>query len=52
MKQYRYNDAIINIKGKINQEKIKEATKTFFKKIDRYRKSKLKGGNQNGDIKR
>ena len=52
MKQYRFNNAIINISGEVNQEKIKEATIIFLKKADKCRKNKLKEKNQNGDSKR
>lgn len=52
MKQYRYNNAIINISGEVNREKIEEATIIFLKKADKCRKNKAKGKDQNVDIKR
>lgn len=52
MKQFKYNNAIINISGEVNREKIEEATIIFLKKADKCRKNKLKGKNQNGNTKR
>lgn len=52
MKQYKYNNAIINIRGEVNREKIEEATIIFMKKADKCRKNKAKGKNQNGNTKR
>lgn len=52
MKQYKYNNAIINIRGKVDREKIEEATIIFMKKVDKCRKSKMKEKNQNGNSKR
>lgn len=52
MKQYRYNNAIINISGEVNRDKIEEATIKFLKKADKCRKNKEKGINQNGNNKR
>lgn len=52
MKQYKYNNAIINVRGEVDREKIKEATIVFLKKADKCRKNKLKEKNQNGNGKR
>lgn len=52
MKQYRYNNAIINISGEVNREKIEEATIIFLKKADKCRKNKLKETVKDGRIKR
>lgn len=52
MKQYRYNNAIINIRGEVDREKIKEATIIFLKKADKCRKNKSKERKQNGNDKR
>lgn len=49
MKEYKYNNAIIRIRGEVNKEKIEEATIIFLKKADRCRKNKTKEKNQNGD---
>lgn len=49
MKEYKYNNAIIRIRGEVNKEKIEEATIIFLKKADRCRKNKMKEKNQNGD---
>lgn len=42
MKQYKYNNAIINIRGEVNREKVEEATIIFMKKADKCRKNKAK----------
>lgn len=52
MKQFKYNNAIINISGEVNREKIEEATIIFLKKADKCRKNKSKREDQNGNIKR
>lgn len=52
MKQYRYNNAIINISGEVDRDKIEEATIIFLKKADKCRKNKMKEKNQNGNDKR
>lgn len=52
MKQYRYNNAIINVRGEVNREKIEEATIRFLKKADKCRKKKSKVEDQNGNNKR
>lgn len=52
MKQYRYNNAIINIRGEVNREKIEEATIIFMKKADKYRKNKLKENGERGNTTR
>lgn len=46
MKQYKYNNAIINISGDVNQEKIREATVIFLKKADKCKKAKEKKQNE------
>lgn len=50
MKQYKYNNTIINISGEVDQEKIREATVMFLKKADKCKKAKEK--QQNGHTKR
>jgi len=50
MKQYKYNNAIINISGEVDQEKIREATVIFLKKADKCKKAKEK--KQNGNVER
>lgn len=52
MKQFKYNNAIINISGEVDREKIEEATIIFLKKADKCRKNKLKEKDQNGNVKR
>lgn len=52
MKQYRYNNAIINIGGKVDHKKIEEATIIFLKKADKCRKKKEKEKRENGNSKR
>ena len=52
MKQYKYNNAIINIRGEVDQEKIREATVIFLKKADKCKKNKMKEQKQNGSNKR
>lgn len=52
MKQYKYNNAIINISGEVNREKIEEATIIFMKKADKCRKNKAKEKKQDGNNKR
>lgn len=52
MKRYRYNTAIINIDGKINRQKVEEATKVFFTKMHKHKKNKTKGVDRLGGIKR
>lgn len=47
MKQYRYNNAIINISGEVDRKKIEEATVIFLKKADKCRKKKEKRDNGN-----
>lgn len=52
MKQYKYNNAIINIRGEVNREKIEEATIIFMKKADKCRKNKAKEKKRDGNDKR
>lgn len=47
--EYRYENAIIRIRGEVNKEKIKEAAVIFIKKADRCRKNKTKEKGQNGN---
>lgn len=49
MKEYRYNNAIIRIQGKVNRENIEEATIIFLKKGEKCRKNKMKENSQNGN---
>lgn len=49
MKQYKYNNAIINVRGEVNREKIEEATIIFLKKADKCRKNKSKEKSNNGN---
>ncbi len=46
MEEYKYNNAIIRIKGDVDREKIREATIKFMKKVEI---EKTKGRIQNGD---
>lgn len=41
--------ATIRIRGKVNKEKIKEATAIFMKKAEKCRKNKIKENSQNGN---
>lgn len=51
MKQYRYKNAIIRVRGEVNREKIEEATIIFLKK--RMQKEKKNGNkDKTGDIKK
>lgn len=52
MKTYRYRNAIINIRGEVDREKLEEAAIKFLKKVDKCRKNKSKGDRQNGNIER
>lgn len=49
MKRYRHKNAIIHIRGEVNQEKLEEATIKFLKKADRCRRNKLKEKNRYGN---
>ena len=49
MKKYRYGNAIIRVYGKVNRQKIEEATIIFLKKSDKCKKNKLKEKSQNGN---
>lgn len=49
METYRYKNAIINIHGEVDQEKLKEATIKFMKKSELCRKNKIKEKNRNGN---
>lgn len=44
MKTYKYKNAIINIHGEVDREKLEAATIKFMKKVIR---SKKKNGNKN-----
>lgn len=54
MEEYTYNggrdNAIIRVQGKVDKEKIKEATIIFMKKAENCRKKQLKEKSQNGNI--
>ena len=52
MKQFKYNNAVINVCGEVDRKKIEEATIIFLKKADKCRKNREKGKNQNGINKR
>ncbi len=47
IKKIKYKNATINIKGKVDQEKLKEATVRFMRNADRCRRRKQKEKNQN-----
>ena len=47
MKEYRYENAIIRVRGEVNKEKIEEATIIFLKKAAKFRKNKKKEKSQN-----
>ena len=47
MKEYRYENAIIRIRGEVDREKIEEATIIFLKKAERCRKNKMKEKSKN-----
>lgn len=49
MKSYKYKNAEIHIRGEANQEKIKEATVKFMRKVEIQRNRLLKEKNQNGN---
>lgn len=49
IKEFKYNNAIIRIRGEVNREKIEEATIIFLKKAEQCRKNKKKEKSQNGD---
>lgn len=49
MEEYKYNNAIIRIKGDVDREKIREATIKFMKKVEIEKQKKTKGRIQNGD---
>ena len=54
MEEYTYNGgrdkATIRIRGKVNKERIKEATIIFMKKAEKCKKKQLKEKSQNGNI--
>lgn len=52
MKQYKFNNAIINVRGEVDREKIEEATIIFLKKADKCRKNKMKEKNSNANNER
>lgn len=49
MKEYKYNNAIIRIKGDVDRERIREATIKFMKKVEIEKRKQAKGKIQNGD---
>ena len=49
MQHFKYNNAIINITGKVDRKKLEEATIRYMKKVDRCRRNKLKEKIQNGN---
>lgn len=49
METYRYKNAIVNVYGEVDREKLEKATVKFLKKADKCRKNKLKEKNQNGN---
>lgn len=49
MKTYRYKNAIINIYGEVDREKLEEATIKFMKKAYKCKKNKMKEKIQNGN---
>lgn len=49
MEKYRYKNAIINVRGEVDREKLEKATIRFMKKAELCRKNKLKEKNQNGN---
>lgn len=53
MEEYEYNNGyepgIIRVRGKANEERIKQAAIKFMKKADQFRKKKLKEKSQNGN---
>lgn len=48
MEKYKYNNAIIYIRGKVNRERLEKATIRFMRNADRCTKTKGKEKN-NGD---
>lgn len=49
IKEFKYNNAIIRVRGEVNREKIEEATIIFLKKAEKCRKNKKKEKGQNGN---
>lgn len=49
MKTYKHKNAIINIHGEVNREKLEEATIKFMKKVYKCKKNKMKEKIQNGN---
>lgn len=49
MKEFKYENATIRVRGKVNREKIEEATINFLKKAEKCMKNKKKEKNQNGN---
>ena len=47
MKTYKIDNAIVNIRGEVNQDKIREATVIFMKKVYKSKKKGKKHGNRN-----
>ena len=42
IKELRYRNAIIHIRGKIDRKQVEDAAIRFFKKVDKHKKNKLK----------
>ena len=49
IKEFKYNNAIIRMRGEVDREKIEKATIIFMKKAERCRKNKKKEKGQNGN---
>jgi hypothetical protein len=49
IEEYRYNNAIIRVRGEVKREKVEEAAIIFLKKAERCRKNKAKEKGQNGN---
>ena len=49
IKELRYGDAIIHIRGNIDRKQVEDAAIRFFKKVEKHKKNKLKEKIQNGN---
>lgn len=49
MKEFKYENATIRVRGEVNREKIEEATINFLKKAEKCMKNKKKEKSQNGN---
>lgn len=47
METYHFKNAIVNVYGEVDREKLEKATIKFMKKADKCRKNKLKERKQN-----